>query len=70
MKVELTSLKSEVENIGKTIKISKKAYRWSFQAHFVLETTKPNEPNEAISPELAKCAGQYLLFKVELKDSA
>lgn len=30
MKVELTSLKSEVENIGKTIKISKKAYRWSF----------------------------------------
>jgi len=64
MKVELTSLKSEVENIGKTIKISKKAYRWSFQAQIVQDVTKPNEP------ELAKFAGQYLLFKVELKDSA
>jgi hypothetical protein len=64
MKVELTSLKSEVENIGKTIKISKKAYRWSFQAQILQDATKPNEPNE---PELAKFAGQYL---VELKDSA
>lgn len=67
MKVELTSLKSEVENIGKTIKISKKAYRWSFQAQILQDVTKPNEP---VNPELAKFAGQYLLFKVELKDSA
>jgi hypothetical protein len=70
MKVELTSLKSEVENIGKTIKISKKAYRWSFQAQILQDVTKPNEPNEPVNPELAKFAGQYLLFKVELKDSA
>ena len=61
MKVELTSLKSEVENIGKTIKISKKAYRWSFQAQILQDATKP------VNPELAKFAGQYL---VELKDSA
>ena len=64
MKVELTSLKSEVENIGKTIKISKKAYRWSFQAQIL------QDANEPVNPELAKFAGQYHLFKVELKDSA
>jgi len=70
MKVELTNLKSEVANIGKTIKISKKAYRWEFQANFVKEILKPGESTETISPELEKCAGKNLIFKVELKDSA
>ena len=70
MKVELTNLKSEVENIGKTIKISKKAYRWEFQAHFVKEIMKQGESAESISPELEKFSGQNLIFKVELKDSA
>jgi hypothetical protein len=39
MKIELTSLKSDTENIGKTIKISKKAYRWEFHVKFVKDPT-------------------------------
>ena len=70
MKIELTCLKSEVENIGKTFKMSKKAYRWEFNAHFIKEITKPGEPEEPVGSEIAKYIGQNLIFKVELKDSA
>jgi hypothetical protein len=57
MKIELSSLKAEVANIGKTIKISKKAYRWEFQAKFIKETVKAGEPEEIVGPELLKYAG-------------
>ncbi len=46
MKIELTQLKSEIENIGKTIKISKKAYRWEFIAKFIKQNSKSGESEE------------------------
>ncbi len=69
MNIELSALKSDSENIGKHIKISKKLYKWEFIAHFKKDNSN-NAPQEPMHPEVAKYAGQKLCFKVELKDSA